>query len=402
MATIKVKFRPSSKSGKEGRLYYQVIHNRLVRQVKAPYKIYADEWDPERGWIITEHADEQRRAYLSDVGQKLEIGILKLERIATRFEGHGHPFSTYDIVETYHSPWEASGFFEFSHQLIEMLNETGKLRTAESYGAAVRSFRLFCKDYSDIPLIKMNSELMMRYEYFLKSEGLVINTVSYYMRNLRAIYNRAVARELTPQNFPFKHVYTGIDKTFKRAISLQKIQEIKQLDLSAEKQVAYARDLFLFSFYTRGMSFVDMAFLKKEDLQNGVLVYRRRKTGQLLSIKWEVPMQDIVDKYDTAGTPYLLPLIKANGRDEWRQYKSASHLVNRKLKRVGDLLDLPVKLTMYVARHAWASIAKSKNVSMSVISEAMGHDSEMTTRIYLSTLDTSLVDRANELILQSL
>ena len=291
--------------------------------------------------------------------------------------------------------------FHFMQDIITQLKLLNRVRTSETYAATLNSFMKF-RDRKDILLCEIDSDTMMLYEAWLKRKSVCPNTISFYMRILRAVYNRAVGKKLVEQKHPFKHVYTGIDKTFKRAISLQKIQEIKQLDLSAEKQVAYARDLFLFSFYTRGMSFVDMAFLKKEDLQNGVLVYRRRKTGQLLSIKWEVPMQDIVDKYDTAGTPYLLPLIKANGRDEWRQYKSASHLVNRKLKRVGDLLDLPVKLTMYVARHAWASIAKSKNVSMSVISEAMGHDSEMTTRIYLSTLDTSLVDRANELILQSL
>ena len=76
--------------------------------------------------------------------------------------------------------------------------------------------------------------------------------------------------------------------------------------------------------------------------------------------------------------------------------------VNQKLKKLGMRLGLSIPLTTYVARHAWASIAKSKNISLSVISEAMGHDSENTTRIYLASLDTSLVDKANSLILKSL
>ena len=66
----------------------------------------------------------------------------------------------------------------------------------------------------------------------------------------------------------------------------------------------YARDIFMFSFYTRGMSFIDMAYLKKKDLQNGVLSYRRHKTDQQLFIKWEKPMQKIVDKYNTIESSY--------------------------------------------------------------------------------------------------
>lgn len=164
----------------------------------------------------------------------------------------------------------------------------------------------------------------------------------------------------------------------------------------------YARDLFMFSFYTRGMSFVDMAYLKKKDLQNGVLAYRRQKTGQQLFIKWEKPMQEIVAKYDTTGTPYLLPIIRNMEKDARKQYKNAAHLVNAKLKKLGEQLGLGIPLTTYVARHAWASIAKSKNIPVSTISEAMGHDSETTTRIYLASLDTSVVDKANSLILKSL
>ena len=243
---------------------------------------------------------------------------------------------------------------------------------------------------------------MLEYENYLKTKGLTPNSTSFYMRNLRAIYNQAVERNLTIQKYPFRHVYTGIEKTIKRAVPLKTIRQIKELNLSPYPLLDYARDLFLFSFYTRGMSFVDMAFLRKKDLHNGILTYRRRKTGQQLFIKWEKPMQAIIDKYDTQESPYLLPIIKTIGRNEWRQYKTAAHLVNQKLKHLGARLDINIGLTMYVARHAWASIAKSKNISTSIISEAMGHDSENTTRIYLASLDTSMVDKANNLIITAL
>ena len=141
---------------------------------------------------------------------------------------------------------------------------------------------------------------------------------------------------------------------------------------------------------------------KKKDLQNGVLAYRRQKTGQQLFIRWEKPMQEIIDKYDTSGTPYLLPIIRDMKEDARKQYKSEAHQENQSLKKIGKLLGLAIPLTSYVARHSWASIAKSKNIPIATISEAMGHDSENTTRIYLASLDTTVVDKANSLILKSL
>lgn len=113
-------------------------------------------------------------------------------------------------------------------------------------------------------------------------------------------------------------------------------------------------------------------------------------------------MQDLINKYDTSDTPYLLPIIKNNGRDEIRQYKSEMMRINRNLKKIGYQLGLTIPLTSYVARHGWASIAKSQNIPLATISEAMGHDSEKTTRIYLSSLNDNTVDDANLLILNSL
>lgn len=222
------------------------------------------------------------------------------------------------------------------------------------------------------------------------------------MRNLRAVYNRAVDRELTVQRSPFKHVYTGIDKTVKRAVPLKAVRMIRDLDLRLSPGMEYARDMFMLSFYTRGMSFVDIAYLKKADLKGGVLTYRRRKTGRRLSIKWEKPMQEILDRYGHNDSPYLFPVIRDTAKDAVRQYRSAAHFINGKLKELGKRLGLGMPLTMYVARHAWASIARSKNVPLATISEAMGHDSENTTRIYLASLDTSQVDKANDIILKSL
>lgn len=402
MATVKVKFRASSIVAKEGTLFYQVIHNRIARQIHTGFKLFPVEWDMLHSEIILSTVtSKSRRDYLLSLKNALAEGRVRLEGIIARLERTGSAYTSDKLVELYCTSTYSKGFISFANNLIKELTQVGKKRTAETYMTTLNSFMRFRKE-KDILLEEVDSNLMMGYENYLKSTGICPNTTSYYMRNLRAIYNRAVEKELTVQRSPFKYVYTGIDKTVKRAISLEEIRFIRELDLAISPSLAYARDIFMFAFYTRGMSFIDMAFLKKKDLQNGILSYRRQKTGQQMFIKWEKPMQEIIGKYDTLGTPYLLPIIRDLEVDERKQYKKAAHLVNTKLKKLGIQLELSVPLTTYVARHAWASIAKSKNISISVISEAMGHDSENTTRIYLASLDTSLIDKANSLILKSL
>ena len=292
--------------------------------------------------------------------------------------------------------------FPFMKEVITNLKTLGRVRTSETYTSTLNSFKCF-RENKDVALDNMDAEMMRAYESYLKIKGVTPNTSSFYMRNLRAVYNRAVEKGLTNQRFPFKHVYTGVDKTQKRAVPLDFIKQIKQLELPSGTSLDLARDMFLFSFYTRGMSFIDMAYLKKKDLSNGILSYRRRKTGQQLFIKWEKCMQKIVDKHDTGDSVYLLPIIHSNTiQSERSQYLNAGHKINRSLKRITRLLEVPFPLTMYVARHAWASIAKSQNIPISVISEGMGHDSETTTRIYLASLDNSVIDEANKRILNLL
>lgn len=292
--------------------------------------------------------------------------------------------------------------FVFMEDVASNLKSLGKIRTSETYKSSLDSFRKFRKG-KDLTFNKFNHEIMIEYEAYLKAKGISKNTSSFYMRTLRAVYNRAVNKGLTLQKYPFKYVYTGIDRTRKRAVSVQTMKQIKSLDLSSEWKLDFARDMFLFSFYTRGMSFVDMSYLHRKDLSNGILTYRRHKTGQLLHIKWEACMQEIVNKYKNEQSTFLLPIINTDDAEEQRkQYIYSAHNINRCLKKIGAMLGLSLPLTMYVARHTWASIAKQKNVPISVISDGLGHDSELTTRIYLSSLDNIEIDKANKMIMRLL
>ena len=401
MASVKVKFRPSTIGDKEGTLYYQVIHNRVVRQIYTDYKLFASEWDchSEAVNLHLISSKDERNNYLLSISSRIRWDKDRLNKIIYTLSQSG-TFVADDIVVRFLNRQEQS-FNDYICLQIARLKRLGKIRTSETYTAALRSFSGFMND-KEVLFDQLNADLIAEYEAYLKGRGNSPNTVSFYMRILKAVYNRAVEDGLTEQRHPFKSVYTGVEKTLKRAISLNDLKHIKGLDLSLKPNLDFARDMFLFCFYTRGMSFIDMAYLRKKDLQNGILSYRRRKTGQQLFIKWERCMQEIVDKYPINETEYLLPIITKRDEDYRKQYTNELHRVNHLLKKRGKQLDLPILLTMYVGRHSWASIAKSRNVPISVISEGMGHDSENTTQIYLASLDTSVVDKANKKILDLL
>lgn len=282
---------------------------------------------------------------------------------------------------------------------VALLEKAGKIRTAETYRTSLNNFIRFLNDKS-LRLEKLDASILRDYERWMQEErGLTRNSSSFYLRTLRACWHKTLDGRI-PAVDPFAKVYTGVDKTVKRAIPLSALKRLRALPLTGER--AWARDLFLFSFYTRGMAFIDMAFLRKADLHAGTLSYCRRKTGQRLAVRWEPCMQRIVDDWGPNPTAYLLPIVNRADRPMRAQYKNAIARANRLLHEIGMQLKLPIPLTMYVARHSWASIAHGLHVPLSVISEGLGHDSERTTSIYLAALDNRQIDDANLKILREL
>ena len=292
--------------------------------------------------------------------------------------------------------------FPYMESMIGRLHEKGQYRTSETYSTTLNSFRRF-RGGEDILLTDITSSLLESYECYLRGHDLSPNTISFYMKHLRSVYNRAVEDGLIFDRRPFKRVFTSIEKTAKRAVSLKHIKQLKNMDLGRKKSRQFARDIFLFSFYTRGMSFVDIAYLQKKNLTDGSLEYRRKKTGQQLVVAWDACMQDIVDTYATdSSSPYLFPIIRDLQADTRKQYQRSLFRVNRHLKKLGKELGLHKPLTMYCARHSWATIAHDNGMPLSVISEGMGHESEKTTRIYLASIRSEAVDKANRKILKLL
>ena len=297
---------------------------------------------------------------------------------------------------------KSPSFLNYIMGRIDFYKELGNEQRADRYFRAFEKLRKFTGG-KDIAFSELTRDRMEMWEAWMKQEGNCMNTISYYNRILRTLYNKAVDDEIIEDTKPFKKCYTGNEKTVKRAIPIAKVKQLAHIDLSDKKKhIQFARDMFMLSFYTRGMSWIDLVTLKKTDIQQGVIVYRRHKTNQKLYIKIEKPMKQIFEKYWDDDSDYLLNIIKAkDDKGARRESKNALFRINNALHELGKFIGVQ-NLTMYVARHSWASACKASNIPISVISEGMGHDSEETTRIYLAQLDTSVVDKANRKIINQI
>lgn len=400
MASIKVKFKASSLPDHEGTIFYQILHDRKQRQLFSEYHVFPSEWDEKRSMVAANQKSD-RKSFILSIHERIRWDVERLNKIIRKLDNEGLPYTTDDVIDEFNRHVSEYSLFNFMESTIIKLKQNGKIRTSETYTSALNSFKKFRKD-EDIMLDCINSEIMEAYEAWHHQRGVSPNTISFYTRILRAVYNRAVEEDIITNRNPFRHVYTGVDKTVKRALPLQTIKKIKGLDLSLIPELDFARDMFIMSFMLRGMSFIDMAYLRKTDLTNGYITYRRRKTGQQLVIEWTKEMQIILDKYPENESDYLLPIIRNKGINDRSTYRNVGYNINHNLKRVAKKAGINIPLTLYVARHSWASAAKAKGIPLSVISEGMGHDSETTTQIYLASLDTSVVDKANSIILKSL
>ena len=271
----------------------------------------------------------------------------------------------------------------------------GDESTADLYRAVRNHFMCFSGG-KELSLKDVTPALVEAFLKWLREKGLRVNTVNSYMSNLRAMYNRArrESKEKRGES-PFAGIHLRQEETRKRAVPVEVIKEIAALDLKSEPKKQLAIDLALFSFMACGIPFVDIVHLTGENLvENGtVLQYHRQKTGAFIQMEVTSGMQMLLDRYKDEERRYLFPVLPEDATHE--QYKSCLATENRYLKEISVMLDLPEMLTTYLFRHAWASEAYRLHVAIGVISQALGHTSEKTTRIYLQKFDVSEIAKAN-------
>lgn len=396
MATVKVKLRPSTVPGKAGTIYYQLTHLRQVKQITTKIHLHPQDWDSNKAQII--FTDSTSYLLQCKIGRDLD----RLKKIIYKIDAECANYTVNEIIEKFYQTTADYSITDFFTQQIQKLKNDNRRGTARNYSKTLKSLKAFMKN-TDSTFNIVTEQFVESYNTFLIQRGVVRNTISFYMRIFRSVYNKAVTQKIIEQTFPFKNVYTGVDRTRKRAVTETVISQLLSIDLKKSKALQFARDLFIFSFYARGMAFVDIVYLKKSNIQNGYITYVRHKTGQELTIRIETRLQNIINQYEKKDSPYLFPILNTEDENKaYSQYEIALNYYNRQLKRLSKLLEPNINLSSYTPRHTWATTARNKNVPLSIISAGMGHSSEKTTLIYLTKIDNSIIDEVNKAIIDSI
>lgn len=396
----------------EGRhaLIIQVIHARRRSIVTLPYRLRPEEFDAARGRAVTSGRIRGRRAYIREANDSIANCLAELRAVVEQLASGGKPYTATEITGTYKSSDDNRYAETFARQMASDLEEAGHFGTARSYRSLANAWSRFAGERR-YRFSQLNNRTVLSFADYLARRGNRRNTVSFYLRTLHALYNRARLSGYAPAHRdPFEGVSYKPARTPKLAVNRDLLRTLATSDFG-DRELNEARDIFLFSFYARGMSFVDLCYLRKEKIWDGALHYERRKTHQRFSVALTPQLREIVARYDDAASPWALPcmrrgMINSVFKDEdldgklppaklYYFYRMALRYYLMLLREISRRLGCH-RLTFNTARHTWATEARGMGVPIPHISAGLGHASERTTRIYLAGLNGSTVDRINE------
>lgn len=389
---------------KDGRfpVVIQVIRHRVKREIDTPFRLWKAEFNNKMSRIDGEKSKftleevESMNNYLTVMCYELTLVSEAL------FRDRGETYTAEDVIDTYKCRTDMKQLFTYADSLVDKLENTGHKGTAAGYRNACRSLEDFLGRrvlaFSDFTV-----QCVDDFVDFLYKRGNRENTVVCYLKQLRAIYNKAFKANIVKVDLkPFRNQSFHTSPTRKRALCKKDMKRLEKVDLSKEhRDVRLVHDLFMASFLGRGISFVDLCYLRKECIEGGYLCYKRHKTRQTLRVFIEKPLKEIFARYADPDSPYLFPMLRGC-TDEHRGYLSAKDRLYKRIRRLGTVLGLEFSLTFHVARHTWATLAHNAGAEISVISSCLGHTSEKTTRIYLAEMDIKKLDSLNRMVLKQL
>ncbi|MFA6592597.1 MAG: site-specific integrase [Bacteroidales bacterium] len=388
----------ATKSGKYP-LVVQIIHNRQRRLLKTGIRLLPEQFIEAKQKIIK---GVRRSQSLELVKQENETLKALLTVVKNRVDELSDiSFTADDISEWYKMRDIETYLFNYLDKMIDEKLSENKIGIARAYKSTLNSIRAY-RNNEDMHLSDLTFAFLTEYEHYLIMKGVSQNTIAFYFRNLRTAYNKAYSEGVfqTIGHSPFAKFNLSAAKTMKRALPIKFIRKLSALDLSVYPNEQLARDLFMASFYLRGMAFVDLIHLRRENVINGSISYSRRKTGMLVLVEIVPPLQVILNRYAKCGN-YLFPCLSdecKTAEEQYSKYRKSLLYYNRFLKSVGTHIGLRTPLTGYVARHSWATCAKNIGASTTVISEGLGHASEKVTRVYLKSFENSVLDDLNNVV----
>ncbi len=400
MTSVKIIQKSNALSNGEYPIYLQVIKDSKVKRISLNLSCLKEEWD----------GNEFKRNHPNYIKRNRILNKFKERAYAVidEFSIDGIDFTLSEFEQRFRNKrrGKAVTVLEFWKERIDDLLLSGSTGNARAYKDVKNSFFKFNKN-KNILFRDITPKLLDKYEVYLRNNKNTDGGISLKMRTIRALYNYAIKMgEANVQNYPFRvyKVSKLKGRNVKRALTILEFKRFKALDLSEHPHLTDAKNMFLFSFYTRGMNYVDMMKLEWKNIQDGKISYKRSKTGKIFVIKILDPVQHILDYYkaQNRNTPFVFPILPKVGlkpmQIEYRKDKMLK-VFNRQLKEIASIQKIDKTITSYVARHSYATIMKYKGTSTDVISESMGHANLDVTNNYLKEFENDVIDDANEKLL---
>jgi site-specific recombinase XerD len=396
IATLKLTL-DKRRSYSDGRspLIIRLTAKKRTTSIHLGIKISPKEWDAKKLRVTKKHA-----SYL-DLNLHLKKTVLDYEKKLMGVLCYNPDASLQEIkyALTISHDVNEIRFHEFAVEQVEMLKTQGRFGNAQSYTTTINSIVNYKS--KELKLSSIDYAFVLEYDTHLSASGISVNGAAAYMRALRALLNRAGKLDVySMSQYPFRSFKIRSQKTVSRAVSIESIRKIAKVELDNNSKHFHARNVFMLIFGLIGISFMDLILLKKSNISNGRIIYKRRKTGKLYSIKLSPMVEGILEYYKNAESDYLLPQF---GFDNVPEARVRHHVnlglksTNRYLKQLGYQLQLDIPLTTYVARYSWANIAKANGYSKDLIAEALGHNyGNAVTGIYLESYGNKTIDHANE------
>lgn len=314
------------------------------------------------------------------------------------FKSQEKEFTATSLMEKVNKPVKRKTVQEVFNQYIQELESANRLRYADMYKCTMHSLIKFNK-HLDIPFSDMDTIWLKRYEVWLQSQGLAINTLGTRFRHLQVIYNFAIEEKIVKSEYyPFNSFKVSklSQTTAKR--SIQKGEILSVLNYQGQTPLeCLAIDLFTFSYLAAGINFGDIARLTKDNILENRLIYIRKKTQKQIKVSLQEQAIKLIQKYSMPDNPYLFPILSNFHKTEQQKVNRIHKIiakVNKSLKEIGERLNIPIDLTTYVARHSFATVLKRSGVNTSLICEALGHSSERVTQIYLDSFGNDQMEDA--------
>ncbi|HPI30886.1 MAG: site-specific integrase [Chitinophagaceae bacterium] len=379
----------------------RLTHERLTRYIQTGHSAKLEEWDQSGEKIETKRLPKKRVDTINGLLLRQKSAALDTINDLEKY----NDLSGMDVSQVKDKILDITPkvtFRAFTEKIIEELKTANKFGNASCYTQAIDFMDRHC-DNKDYTFDQINYQLIKHLEAQHLANKKSWNSLSFYLRTIRAVYNRAIKEGMAKRdNYPFLNYTIKETKTAKRAIPKNDIQKLAELQVVEGSNLWHAKNYFMFSFYNIGMNFIDIAFLKMKNIADNRINYVRAKTGKPYSIKISEPTQAILSYYTEGKKPtdFVFNIVKGKTLEEQLQsYKNLRRAYAKWLRTLAEKAKINPNLTAYVARHSWATIAKDLNVPVSVISEGLGHEDIKTTQIYLDSFDADVIDKANELII---